>query len=864
MPNDESHTPDFDWRTTSFEGARREQLRRWAQLPLEQILLAVEEMDDIARRLSTTPAGEHGEPPSEESVTEPPARYGQGSDYDIELPGCTPEPLMAYLKALGILRLVSEQKDPGVRGWWKHDVFRIRSSELFKDAGTEEAKREVLAKFFLEKYQPAPIVVPWSGGDFFGVNWHVTGPKYTKTPSASKAIEAVLATETDRLMPYRVAVRSCKAVLDRCGIGTKEKMGKQKWRFIDALRAICEERGVIDWIDAAAVITIEKFAPLLGSGGGSDGNTHFSDNFMQNLWDALPDFDGQREQKRGEVTPSVAKVSLRQLKEALFSIPSKDRIAKRTSSLYDSGAVGGPNATQGMERDSLSNPWNVILALEGTVGLAGTASKRLVVNAAKSGAFPFQVSASITVQDRLADKEQAGAEAWLPLWNRPARCNEVLALLREGRAECGPRPARSGIDMARAVASLGVDRGIRTFARYAIVKGRVGGENYNTATALGLFDVVERSGADLLREIDRWLGDLRWKCARGRDKEEAPKRILSTLNGIDSAIFEFCKYGGYRLFQDIVIALGRAERELAVIEGKFNRKTVNPIPRLSLTWMNTASDRSQEFAMAQALASIYDQEAKIGPLRTNLEPVNWQARRGQWAERDRAVVWNAADLTTNLINVLQRRMMDGQRVGCEHLPLASSFAASLDTVTAFLDGDLDEQRIEDLIWGLMLINHGGRRRTNGHETADRPMPRTYALLKLLFLPRPLVADRVTGTPRWRLARNGEEGIAIRPEPRILPLLQAGRVGEACRIAAQRLRVSGLPPMPGALPDGKLRDQAWSEYMGEHRAAQRLAAALLLPINSQSVDRLVHLVCRTCARQDMKKEGHLHDDRRESN
>jgi|GEM_PF-2636811 hypothetical protein len=32
--------------------------------------------------------------------------------HDLELPGCTPEPLMAYLEALGILRLVSELEGP--------------------------------------------------------------------------------------------------------------------------------------------------------------------------------------------------------------------------------------------------------------------------------------------------------------------------------------------------------------------------------------------------------------------------------------------------------------------------------------------------------------------------------------------------------------------------------------------------------------------------------------------------------------------------------------------------------------------------------------------------------------------------------
>jgi len=57
----ESPAPEFDWRLATFEGARREQLRRWSQLPLENILLAIEEMQDLAQQLGTTPAGEAGQ-----------------------------------------------------------------------------------------------------------------------------------------------------------------------------------------------------------------------------------------------------------------------------------------------------------------------------------------------------------------------------------------------------------------------------------------------------------------------------------------------------------------------------------------------------------------------------------------------------------------------------------------------------------------------------------------------------------------------------------------------------------------------------------------------------------------------------------
>lgn len=57
MPKNEQQTDDIDWRLTTWEGSRREQLRRWAALPLERVILALEEMQDLAehfRRMRET------------------------------------------------------------------------------------------------------------------------------------------------------------------------------------------------------------------------------------------------------------------------------------------------------------------------------------------------------------------------------------------------------------------------------------------------------------------------------------------------------------------------------------------------------------------------------------------------------------------------------------------------------------------------------------------------------------------------------------------------------------------------------------------------------------------------------------------
>ena len=46
----------IDWHLTTWRGAQEEQLRRWAALPLERIVLAQEEMQAIADQLASAPA----------------------------------------------------------------------------------------------------------------------------------------------------------------------------------------------------------------------------------------------------------------------------------------------------------------------------------------------------------------------------------------------------------------------------------------------------------------------------------------------------------------------------------------------------------------------------------------------------------------------------------------------------------------------------------------------------------------------------------------------------------------------------------------------------------------------------------------
>jgi hypothetical protein len=56
MPENDP-TKSIDWSLTTWEGARREQLRRWAELPLERIILALEEMEELAQQSGSPRVG---------------------------------------------------------------------------------------------------------------------------------------------------------------------------------------------------------------------------------------------------------------------------------------------------------------------------------------------------------------------------------------------------------------------------------------------------------------------------------------------------------------------------------------------------------------------------------------------------------------------------------------------------------------------------------------------------------------------------------------------------------------------------------------------------------------------------------------
>jgi len=731
----------------------------------------------------------------------------------IALDGCNYSTFAGYLKALGVFKVVSEQLDSNARMYWEGLTPYL--------CFNEKRSTDAIIDFFFNQYLPTPVVIPWSGSDFFEVDRRGDPGPFKKPPSKGKIIEAFLASNSHRFVEYRFSLEKCLDMIEELGLSKKEIAGssstckEKKAQFMGLLRSWLPDK-MVNFIDVAAIIEEDRIFTntILGSGGGNDGNLHFGSNYMQCLWLCLPDFSEQRDLK-GSYKDFDSTASCR---ASLFSEYSGKNMAIRGDSigLFSSGYVGGPNAYEGFEADALRNPWDLIFILEGLTLFKGALCSRVGSKLGRRGAaFPFTSRVSYDNRSTIVSKETGQKEIWLPVWNARTSLKPLEMIFSEGRAELAGRQALDGVDFLRSIASLGVDRGIDSFQRYGIVKGRVGGDNYHTAINLGSVRTYRKpvENIDLFNDIDRWLRELHRACSQ----DNAAKGYGVHLRSIESAISSYCRQGDKRRLQEVLLCLGRAEQG---ISGAGVKEHVRPLS-LSPMWVRACDDGSAEYRLACSIGSIVD--AGIGPIRVQMEPIEWVRERSpvNWSKNNSFVVWGRGELSDNLTAVLKRRLLEGSRKKSEFLPLHGRVSVGLADVYPFIKGNVDDKKINDLVWALSTVKwHLYKYKRHAPEWAWRrvpEMPRLYSLLKLLYLPQSLTYS--FDKSRWEYAKD-ESGTRVPNVPDVLTLLKAGRIQEVNRKAVQRLTSSGLRPVGAGLGE---------VFHTGSLDSKRLAASLLIPV-----------------------------------
>lgn len=723
--------------------------------------------------------------------------------HEVVLHGCHPSPLAHYLKALGVLRLVGEQVDPDARGAWVDDAFRVWST----------SNREGFVWFFVHDYRPTPIIAPWNGGSGFHPKDNTSG------------IEPIETSKGARWSAYRETIAVARKALAQLGMtGKPEK--DDKTRLLALLRGALPD-DALAWMDAALLLTDgsdklpdglaygaqPKYPPLLGTGG-NDGRLDFTNNFMQRLVELLDPVSD-------EPPPSSASL----LEQALFG-EAVDSLRKGAAiGQFLPGDAGGANAEAGFDADSLINPWDFVLMLEGAAMFASAAVRRHESDIPGAMSYPFTVHGVGAGYGSAAQSDEADsrAEMWLPLWSNPAHHREVEAMLAEGRARVGRRSARTGVDFARAAVSLGVDRGISAFERVGFQVRN--GLSY-LATPLGRIEVQSSPTGDPVAEIDDWLDSFR----RAASDNHAPAGAARALRGLEAAIFELCRRptDGDRTL-DVLVALGQCEAAMVKSLRWTVDKRLRPIPRLNPRRWLTRIENVSELRLALSLASVsMKSRASTGtsryPLRDQIEPVSG-GRFPEWnPQAGRDVAWKDGDTISGLIAVLGRRLLVAREAGYDFYPDRGRLGASLADITGFIDRDVDDTRLAALTWAGALFDWSRRDLpTVRAPDSNSAPPALYGLLKLCF-----AGECLDG---WILGDRGSN-VEVPMVPAIVRHAAVGDSPRASELALRRLRGSGLAPAVGRIATGRAGG-----------LSRRIAAALAFPLARAELRRLASLMLR---------------------
>ena len=735
--------------------------------------------------------------------------------YVHKLDGCSPTPLAHYLKALGVLRLVAEQADATARGGWRNDRFVLVST-------LDQAALEV---FFLKDYQPTPLLAPWNGGSGFY-------PKDNKS-----GIDPIARSSASRFRKYRDAIETCRQIID--GSSAKpDAAGKQ------ALLAACRRqwRGPLaDWLDVAVTLAADgspSYPALLGTGG-NDGRLDFTNNFMQRLMELFDAADHQAS-ARPEAEPL--------LRTALYSSPSPGLGSTAVGQFYP-GASGGANSSTGFGSDTLVNPWDYILMLEGSILFASSVTRRSTLGGLPLAAAPFTVRAAATGYGSAADENNRG-EQWMPLWPGFARLDEVKGMLGEARCQAGRTAAQRPLETARAIARLGVARGIAEFERYSYVE-RNG--LANLAVPLGRWQVSVQPNQRLIDEITPWFE----RFERAIDKN-TPTSVARSARRCQDAMMACCRDGASpQHWLELLVRLGEAEQQLVRSPKFTGSKRLLPLSGLSPGWLQAGSamvDRP-EFRLALAIAGQHatrfaSNSDKLYPDHRRPVRMHWlplkHAKTGVYTNHqfatsndqlvnDPDVVCNGLHLTNDLISLVRRRMLQTRGEGSTgYLGLHPTFgtAASLSDVAAWLDGSVNERLIQSLVRPLMALDFeaigkataAGDLPDLGHAPSSAYEQRQlaeqlsiYGLFRLCYHSGPLsvfVGTHNDGRPAEPI------DIPIKPDARPFTQLMAGNLASGGRSAIARLRSHGLTPH-------------LMQVHGQASLAHRIAASLAIPISTSS-------------------------------
>jgi len=609
----------------------------------------------------------------------------------------------------------------------------------------------------------------------------------------------------------------------------KEKQRATKDRLIADLRARWGAEGQ-QWVNAAIALD-EKgkagFTSLFGSGG-NDRRMEYTKNLRYHL-DAL--FDVGTGDARNDTAA--------RLKAAIFGMPTNLLVNKAVGQFFPGRATDGTNMGAGFRGRAGINPWEFVLMLEGAVALVAGMSRRGDVEKARVSS-PFWVEGASAGFGSASEREGSPrGEQWLPLWSQPLRYDELVELIREGRAQVGRRQTTRAADLVRATARLGLARGIDSLQRFAYLQRN--GQS-NLAVSIGRFRVASRSHQALLDDVAPWIDRLVWYAKRTKDNN-VPFSLGVIARRTQDALFAVCQHEATsREWRELLVTLGDAE--LALLRSGKNPARW-PLPRLSSGWLAAVDDGTPEsrtaLRLALALASQHRQRERersplvdsvrrhFLPLEDGEKPRFKLDEKGR-VQRDPEHVCVGRDLVTDAIALVERRSIwarssNEKRERAPRLPLeaVSGCESTPEEIGAWVRGEVSDEIVLGLVRPLLGL------KWNEFDAGHVPKPRLRAApdpLQMLFRLAHLPFDVPVQGPDGRT----ETEVTVRLDPEPLRRLAAGDLDGALKIVNRRLDASGLRPV-------------FRRGVATPALARRLAASLAFPISRDDAARAARLVCK---------------------
>ncbi len=805
------------------------------------------------------------------------------------LNGCAPSPLANYLKALGILRLIAEQLDSNVRGWWQDEHFCLMTN----------ISREEIEAFFLHDYEPTPMLSPWNKGcGFFKANDPGLWPLENSIAKRfSRFREGIVASRSllDSVANADATIRAIKArtktnksfqtvqqreLLENSGIfeQTLDVLAKSLSlpdTTIESKKTIEAEIDTIKFIVAHSDSIPKKpevdrlkeslgYKRLLNAADRrfkSLKSTLIPD--CQRCWrgshsewlsaavvlseDGTPTWpsllgtggnDGNLDftnnfmqrlvelfQVKSDLAPGNPNAA-ELLQNALWCLPS-NCLANSSVGQFQPGAAGGAFSSSGAIGDGLVNPWVFVLMMVGSILFSSRATKRFSPNETSHASAPFAVRAHAAGHASPGNEKAQRGEQWMPLWSRPTRLDDLGAMFGEARLQLERQAANRPVDVARAISRLGVARGIEAFTRFGYLERN--GQS-TLAVPLGRVNVRQHPLSYLVDDLAPWLDRIQ---RRARDTH-APARLVHAEHRLADSVLAALLMDNSRSpspsrWQEVLHAAVAIE----AIQATGTAIDAGPIPGLRPEWIRAIDDGSPEVRLAIALGSAATDFSKNG---WPIDPV-----RHHWLplEPGRYPRFKKSD----------QRLAKDSRVVMLGRDALSDF--SLIVERRLIEAKMNGQR------RLPLVSARGCSARladiddfiSGEVDDEKIFSLSRALMAIrwdqCYEKHRLITNHVQQTPdeAWLMLRlaslpwplKGNRDIPA--ERGIVRRLLAGDTAGATNIAIRRLRSAGIrPPLTKAFADSY--------------TARRWAAALVFPISFGDTNRAAEIL-------DPRLKGSMH-------